>query len=161
MPLVMKENWSSAHFCWEKEVEFRPPLYLKKHDFVTHHYIKLPQKTPNLEQIGCFFGQIFPKYTQFCKLGTAGLGQNPTNWYTKYDEKAPLSLWASQYIINQWETPSSDAIHILCFYLVGQICAGIYYRYALVSETNPLFLGLWGCMLQPFQKCDLSYQKVP
>ena len=34
-------------------------LYFEKCDFVTHHYTKSRQKTPNLEQIGCFFDQIF------------------------------------------------------------------------------------------------------
>ena len=49
------------------------------------------------------FWPNFSKYTLFCKMGTLGLGQKPTHRYIKYDEKT--RLWASPYIINQWELP--------------------------------------------------------
>ena len=59
---------------------------------MTHHYTKLSQKAPNLQQIGRFFGQNFQKFTQFGKLGAVSLERKPTHRYTKNDEKAPLSL---------------------------------------------------------------------
>ena len=55
---------SFKFFYTQSRPEFRPSLYLKKCCIVTHHYTKLPQikkpgeKTPNLQQIKRFFGQI-------------------------------------------------------------------------------------------------------
>ena len=61
-------------------------------DFVTHHYTKLPQKTPDLEQIVCFFGLIFRNTLNFAKLGALGLKRKPTHRYTNNDEKTILNL---------------------------------------------------------------------
>ena len=49
------------------KVDFRISTisYLEKLDFVTHQYNKLPQKSPNSEKNGCFFGQIFQNTPNF------------------------------------------------------------------------------------------------
>ena len=90
--------------CLKLTSEFRLPLYLKRREIVTHHYTKLPQKTPNLQKLGAFLPN-FQKFTQVCKLSALGLERESTHQYTKNDEKTPLSLWASSYTINQWVFP--------------------------------------------------------
>ena len=44
--------------CSNYSLKFRPPLYLEKHDFVTHIYTIFLQKALNLRQIGCFLAKF-------------------------------------------------------------------------------------------------------
>ena len=39
---------------------------------------QIAEKTPNLQQIGRFLAQIFPKFTQCCNLGVLGLERKMT-----------------------------------------------------------------------------------
>ena len=59
-------------------------LFTAKSDFVTHHYTKLLQKTPNLEQIGCFLGQIFQNAPNLANWAHLDLDQKPTLVYKIY-----------------------------------------------------------------------------
>ncbi len=59
--IVQRSGGSSKNCAGMLKVQFRPSLYLKKCDFVTHHYTKLLKKKPqhpSWNKLGAFLGKF-------------------------------------------------------------------------------------------------------